>query len=75
MHLLASFTKQRLQCCLLAVCMASNQLLRGLFPFPLCIYTIYMYLCYSLVVVTPALVLQLLNVFLFEYVYANYIMV
>ena len=27
----------RLQCCLLAVHMASNQLLRGLFPFPLCI--------------------------------------
>ena len=35
MHLLASSTKQRLQCCLLAVHMATNQLLRGLFPFPL----------------------------------------
>ena len=30
MHLLA---KQRLQCCLLGVRMASNQLFRGLFPF------------------------------------------
>ena len=35
MHLLASSTKQRLQCCLLAVCMASNQLIYGLFCFPL----------------------------------------
>ena len=35
MHLLASSTKQRPQRCLLAVRMASNQLLRGLFPFPL----------------------------------------
>ena len=37
MHLLASSTKQRLQCCLLAVRydMASNQLLCGLFPSPL----------------------------------------
>ena len=35
MHLLASSTKQTLQRRLLAVGMASNQLLRGVFPFPL----------------------------------------
>ena len=39
MHLLASSTQQRLQRCLLAVSMASNQLLRGLFPFHYTVYT------------------------------------